>query len=176
MAVSNPPLRFTASEITLLYEACQQSGGEVSTTGSEFICKKVNGGKNVVENATVGIPPPTVSASAGKHPSYSGAALTQAAPETAPGDITKVHSIDKLLPLIRVNVTTRDQIVAALKEPISSSFDSTGTETAVFREDVAFWKTGGVGQLFTKRGPVKRTLVVYFKQGLVVYFQSGDQR
>jgi hypothetical protein len=171
---------FSTDEVTLLYESCTQAGGVVTIRANEFTCtKSATAGVSQAPETRASAPPASAQPPATKPSSkkYTGASLADASnrPGTT-GDFSNVHSIEKLVPMIQVGVTTRDQIVAALKEPISSSFDSTGTETAIFRESVAFWKTGGVGQLFTKKGPVKKTLIVFFKNGRVSFFQVGDQR
>lgn len=107
---------------------------------------------------------------------YTGAELADLNSGPASGEITRVHTIGEVIPLIRVGVTTRAQIVAALKEPVRSSFDSTGGETTMFIQNVSLGKSGGFMQLLTKRGPAKKILTVIFKQGIVSYFAVQDQR
>ncbi len=165
---------FTSNEITLLYEACTQSGGSVSIRGDEFSCSKT-GRPLAAKPEAQSAPPPAFKPSPRKG-KYSGAQLSDMNAEGGSSDITRVHTIGEVVPLIRVGVTTRDQIVAALKEPATSQFDSTGMETTAFVQNVSLGKSGGFMQLLTQRGPVKKVLVVMFKQGVVSYFTVQDRR
>lgn len=149
-AVDNSGAVFTANEISLLYEACQQFGGSVTMRGSEFSCRKMKKStSNLDQKSSVTSTP--LSALPDRKDKYTGASLADTNVGLSSGDISKARTVTQIVPLIRVGVTTRAEIVAALKEPLSSQFDSTGRETTIFLEKVGFMKSGGVGQLFTKK-------------------------
>jgi hypothetical protein len=82
------------------------------------------------------------------------------------GRVAEYKQIDDVVKTIRKGKTTRDELVAALGEPVNDMQLIEDTETLMFNDEEPFWKTGGVGQLFAGRTQVK-TLMVSFKRGVV---------